>query len=570
MRVRHSHVLRLTGLLLTTLLWVVHPTDGQAQQVSLDEEFFQLETLRTSGEVPWEPAGFGPDAEYDGIDRAPRRPGPITVPALSFDLDAIVNLPFELERLDDPNLLHFLEFYSTEGRSRMTSWLSGGGRFREHIEPILAAEGAPLELLWVVAVESGFDPFAESNASAVGLWQFRPRTGRSFGLRIDGTLDERRCPTRATQAAARYYNELHEMFGSWMLAFAGYNAGHGHVRGELRDANATDFWEMDESGTLYANARRYAMRILTIAIFDQNRAAFGFEELIDPEPWRFDTVDVPGNIRLSLLGEALGMSAEELRQYNPELAGLRTPSDTDLWPLRIPEGARDQFVASYDRLSSRYGEGHELIVLRFGETVEDIGERFDIPGRVLRSINGIAYGAASPYLTEVMVPFRGRDEVDPADPPEFVLVPEPRFDFVDRRQIFYETRRGDDLATISHHFDVPVEHLAAWNDLDVRGALVSGLTLQVFVDPERDLSDTIHWAVDQAIAVHLNSPEHAALMEVQEEESESRQRAYTVRSGDTVMAIAARFGVRSRDIVRWNNLSDSAMIIVGQELVVRR
>lgn len=569
MLVRLPQTLRSSSVLLIVWAGLCFSPESSAQP-TVDDEFFQLEALRTSGEQPWEPTGFGPDAEYDDVERDWSRTTPAPLPALSFDLDAVVNLPFELQRLDDPNLLYFLEFYSTEGRSRMTSWLSAGGRFREHIEPILAAEGAPRELMWVVAVESGFDPFAESNASAVGLWQFRPRTGRSFGLRIDGTLDERRCPTRSTEAAARYYSELHEMFGSWMLAFAGYNAGHGHVRGELRDANATDFWEMDESQTLYANARRYAMRILTIAIFDQNRAAFGFDTLIDSDPWRFDTVDVPGNVRLSLLGEALGMSADELREFNPELSGLRTPNDADLWPLRIPEGSREEFVSSYDRLRSRYGEEHELIRLRFGETVEDLGERFDIPGRVLRSINGIDYGAASPYLTEIMVPVRGRDEVEPGAPPEFVLVPEPRFEFENRRQIFYESRIGDDLGTIAVHFDVPVEHLAAWNDLDDRGVLVSGLTVQVFVDPNRDLSDTIFWDASDVRAVHLNSPEHVALLQVQEEEAETRRRSYTVRSGDTVMAIAARFGVRTRDIVRWNDLGDSAMIIVGQELVVGR
>lgn len=570
MRDRSTHLCQVICAAALALLSLSLPSGAAAQEVSIDEEFFQLEGMRTSSESTWEPAGWGPDAEYDGVERASVETERAAPAALSFDLDAVVNLPFGLERVDDPNLLYFLEFYSTEGRSRMTSWLSAGGRYRAHIEPILAAENAPRELLWVVAVESGFDPFAESNASAVGLWQFRPRTGRSFGLRIDGVLDERRCPTRSTEAAARYYNELHEMFGSWMIAFAGYNAGHGHVRGELRDANATDFWEMDESETLYANARRYAMRILTIAIVDQNRAAFGFETLVDAEAWQFDTVDVRGNIRLSLLGEALNMSADDLREYNPELAGLRTPNDADVWPLRIPAGTRDQFVSSYDRLSSRYGEEHELIRLRFGETVEDLGNRFDIPGRVLRSINGIEYGVASPYLSEIMVPVRGRDEVDAGEPPAYVLVPEPRFVFEDRRQIFYETRRGDDLGTIALHFDVPAEHLAAWNDLDARGTLISGLTLQVFVDPSQDLSDTVYWDAAEVNAVHINSSEHTALLVVEEEEAETRRRNYTVRSGDTVMGIAARFGVRARDVIRWNNLGDSAMIIVGQELVVGR
>lgn len=544
---------------------------GSAQSHDVDTSFYQLEALRTGGDEEWAPVGFGPDGEYDDMEGPLAATDSAPPASLSFDADAITNLPFGLQRIDDPNLLYFLEFYATEGRSRMVNWLTAGGRYRSMIEPILEAEGVPLELLWVVAVESDFDPFAESSASAVGLWQFRPRTAQSYGLTIERDLDERRCPERSTVAAARYYRDLQEMFGSWMLAFAGYNAGHGHVRGEVRDANATDFWEMDESETLYSNARRYAMRILTIAIVDRNRAAFGLDELVDPAPWAFDAVEVPGNVRLSLLGEAVEMSADELREYNPELVGLRTPSDRDSWRLRIPPGTRDAFVASYDRLSTRYGEEHELIRLRFGETVEDVAEQFGLPARVVRSINGIDYGAPSPYLTEVMVPTRGRRPLDsPLTPPDHVLVPEPRFEFADRRAIFYEARAGDDLGRISAHFDVPIEHLAAWNDLDAAAALVGGLTLQLFVDPDRDLADTLFWDAAEVVAIHVNTPEHDALLAEIEAEAESRRRTYTVRSGDTVMEIAARFGVRTRDIMRWNDLGESAMIIVGQTLVVGR
>lgn len=542
-----------------------------AAQLGDGDAVLQLEALRTQTVPAWAPDGFGPDGEYDELLSGTERTEPSIPSALSFDADAITRLPFDLERIDDPNLLYFLEFYATEGRSRMVHWLTAGGRYRGLIEPILEAEGVPTELLWVVAVESDFDVFAESSASAVGMWQFRPRTARSYGLTIERDLDERQCPERSTEAAARYYRDLYDMFGSWMLAFAGYNAGHGHVRGEVRDANATDFWEMDESETLYSNARRYAMRILTIAIVDQNRAAFGLDELVDPEPWTFDVVEVPGNVRLSLLGEAVEMSADEIRALNPELTGLRTPSDRESWRLRIPAGSEESFVGSYDRLSARYGEEHEVIRLRFGETVEDVAERYGLPGRVLRSINGIEYGAASPYLSEVMVPTRRRDPLEtPPPPPAHVLVPEPRFEFADRRAIFYETRAGDDLGRISAHFHVPIEHVAAWNDLEPTAALVSGLTLQLFVDPALDLSETIFWDASEVTAVHMNSPAHEALVAALEAEAESRRRTYTVRSGDTVMEIAARFGVRSRDIVRWNDLGESAMIIVGQTLVVGR
>ncbi|HET7924396.1 MAG TPA: peptidoglycan DD-metalloendopeptidase family protein [Rhodanobacteraceae bacterium] len=44
---------------------------------------------------------------------------------------------------------------------------------------------------------------------------------------------------------------------------------------------------------------------------------------------------------------------------------------------------------------------------------------------------------------------------------------------------------------------------------------------------------------------------------------------YTVRSGDTLTAIAFRYGLDARDVARWNNLRNPDRIEVGQRLVLR-
>lgn len=535
--------------------------------------------------APGAPFGWGPEAEYDlppadldgeatfeslhgGAEPAdsPERPA-----SLSFDPEALTDLPFGITTVDDPALLHFLEFYATEGRRRMSNWLARSGRYREHLAPLIEESGMPSELFWVIAIESGFDPTAVSDAGAEGLWQFMSDTGRSYGLRIDRTVDERRDPFASTRAAMEYFERLHERFGSWPLALAAYNAGHGHVRSQLREGNLTDFWELESYGAVYTNARRYALRAITVAIIDRNRDAMGYEEVMPDPLWTFDEVEVPGGVRLSLLGEAIDRSAEELAVENPSLVGLRTPGDVDTWTLRLPAGTHDTFVSNYDRLSRRYGEEHTEVVLRFGETVEALAEQYDIPPRVLRSINGLAYDAPSPYGTVIMVPARAeREEPEAPETLPIVLVPQTRFAFADRERVFYQTQPGDTVERIATHFGVDVHHLAAWNDLDASGGLVSELTLQVFVDPTRDWSDTLLLREDQVQALALNSPEWVAWQEAEEAASARRRRYYTVRRGDTVMEIAARFGVRSRDIIRWNELGDEAMIVIGQRLVVGR
>ena len=46
----------------------------------------------------------------------------------------------------------------------------------------------------------------------------------------------------------------------------------------------------------------------------------------------------------------------------------------------------------------------------------------------------------------------------------------------------------------------------------------------------------------------------------------SRYIVYTVVKGDTLGRIASAYGVTVRDLVRWNNIADPNLILIGQKL----
>ena len=58
-----------------------------------------------------------------------------------------------------------------------------------------------------------------------------------------------------------------------------------------------------------------------------------------------------------------------------------------------------------------------------------------------------------------------------------------------------------------------------------------------------------------------------AVSEVEQEDEEFRD-TYEVVRGDTLIAIADRFGVDLNDLVRENNIADPTMIYVGQILLI--
>jgi murein DD-endopeptidase MepM/ murein hydrolase activator NlpD len=92
------------------------------------------------------------------------------------------------------------------------------------IEAAAVAEDVPPQildsLLWA---ESQYDPNALSPAGAQGIAQFMPDTARGYGI-------DPADPAQAIPAAATYLGDAYRQYGSWELALASYNAGHGAVQ----------------------------------------------------------------------------------------------------------------------------------------------------------------------------------------------------------------------------------------------------------------------------------------------------------------------------------------------------
>lgn len=128
------------------------------------------------------------------------------------------------------------------------------------IHTALQAAGLPTALEAVVFVESGYDtqaitsmaadaPYLE-HPKAAGLWQFIPQTATTYGLRVDGEVDERLDVTRETEAAVALLSDLHDEFGDWGLALAAYNQGPAHVRRAIANEGTRDVPSLVERGAL--------------------------------------------------------------------------------------------------------------------------------------------------------------------------------------------------------------------------------------------------------------------------------------------------------------------------------
>ena len=138
----------------------------------------------------------------------------------------------------------------------------------------------------IARTESGFDQHDRSSANAVGLMQVTPEAGRDTAKRFGVAYDWDRLvsdPVYNTQmGAAEVAALLKEYRGSYIMTFAGYNAGRGRVQqwvaqhGDPRDpgVDAVDWVERIP----FAETRNYVQRVMENlqayrARFDANTAA---------------------------------------------------------------------------------------------------------------------------------------------------------------------------------------------------------------------------------------------------------------------------------------------------------
>ncbi len=230
----------------------------------------------------------------------------------------------------------YLVYFSTERKDTIRRYLSRSTRYLPMIKDTFQEYGLPDDLAYLAMIESGFVNKAASHAGAVGMWQFIRGTGVRYGLAIDGYVDERRDPEKATRAAARYLLDLYKQFGSWYLAAASYNCGEGRVQRELNQSSHKNFWELSANMCLPSETKNYVPQMIAATIIAKNPEKFGFRSVPYLPAMSCEHVEVKEPVSLRAVSYAVNVPLDDVQALNPELLRGVTPPDASKYALKIP------------------------------------------------------------------------------------------------------------------------------------------------------------------------------------------------------------------------------------------
>ena len=217
------------------------------------------------------------------------------------------------------------------------------------IEDELLKEGLPIELRALPIIESALSTTTTSPMGAVGLWQFMPATGKSYGLEINSFVDERRDPVQATRAACRYLKDLYSIYHDWTLAIAAYNCGPGNVNKALaRAGGGTTFWDIYEY--LPRETRGYVPAFVGASYAYAYHQQHGIQSENPPMPLATDTIRVTRLLHLGQVASTLDIPIETLRTLNPQYKMDIIPATIKSYTLVLPQHYLCQYIASEEEI----------------------------------------------------------------------------------------------------------------------------------------------------------------------------------------------------------------------------
>lgn len=218
-----------------------------------------------------------------------------------------------------------------------TSVLRKKDRYFHVIEPILKEYNVPEDFKYLCLAESGLNENAVSPARASGLWQFLTSAAKEYGLEVNDTVDERYHLEKSTRAACEYLSSAYELFGSWTLAAAAYNAGRSGVLKRLELQGVSDYWDL----FLPEETMRYVPRILSFKILLDNPEKYGFVVSGSDcyKPFKnYIMVDVDDeDIVWSEIALRHGTTYRQLRVLNPWIRGYEHENPSrKIYKLKMP------------------------------------------------------------------------------------------------------------------------------------------------------------------------------------------------------------------------------------------
>lgn len=397
------------------------------------------------------------EAEPETQSPAPIREAMIITPEPpAADVWERIRNGYGMKELKDPLIKRHEKWYASHP-DYVLRMSERARRYLFYIVEEVERRGMPMEIALLPVIESAFNPGANSVASASGIWQFIPSTGKHFGMEQNWWHDGRRDIIGATNGALDYLQKLHDQFGDWELALAAYNWGENAVAraqaNNRKRKKPTDYSHLK----MPRETRNYVPKLLAVKNIVNDPGAYGLLLSEIPDEPYFEAVAANQHMDVKIAAELADISMEEFMALNPghnRPVILQDTTEVLLLPVDKVETFRNNLAKTNQRLVS--WQPYES---KKGESFQAIADHFGLPLSELRSANGLSKYAQESNGQTLLVPIK--DEESAVQFAAFNMHPNAVAEMYGA--VRYTVRRGDTISTIARKFHVSQAQLREAN-----------------------------------------------------------------------------------------------------------
>jgi membrane-bound lytic murein transglycosylase D len=389
------------------------------------------------------------------------------------DLWERIRSGFILADLDTPEVKQAEEWYASRP-DYMARMIERSRRYLYYIVTEVEKRGMPLEAALLPMIESAYNPMAYSSGRASGIWQFIPSTGKSYGMKQNWWMDERRDVVAATGGALDYLQKLYAEFDDWYLALAAYNWGEGSVRRAIaanqKRGLPTDYLSLP----MPAETRNYVPKLQAVKNIVRDPEAYNLELAHIPEAPYFTVVRTTRKMDVKIAAELAEMPLDEFLSLNPQ-HNRPVIAGADETTILLPYDKAELF-ASKLALSHQPMVTWQAYKTKPNETLPQLAARFGLSLETLRTVNGIGARANVPVGHALLVPTQAPSDATVASLQNAVFTTVPS-----GRALYHQVRKGETLASIASHYAVTAQDLKEWNS-GINPKIIAGQRLRVISD----------------------------------------------------------------------------------------
>ncbi len=427
-----------------------------------------------------------------------------------------------------------IKMFTSKRRGDIQNWIKTKSKYERLFRKILRENGVPEEFIYLSMLESEMKTDALSRVGAMGQWQFMDYTAKSFGLKYDYWVDERRDPVKATEAAAKYMLYLYDIFNDWYLVMAAYNAGEGRIGRSVRYEQTRDYWQMK---TLPRATRKYVPHIMAVAAISIEPEKYGFTDYQPQAIWGdVDTLTLDQSYELEKIARVCGIKFDELREINPELRKLNTPAYP--YTIRLPKGKRS--ILEREILVMEAAPTHVIYKVKSGDTLSEIAMKYGVTVQDIVNANKLTSSSRINIGQKLVLPQGGTSRLTSgsihASTTSSSTSGKPDLS-ASHRKIIYTVKPGDTLGDIAEVYDTRASRIRVWN----------GLNYGEFIHPNQKLTIWVPKG---------NSYQTVA-------------QYYTVKSGDSFEKIAGKYGLSTNELKKLNPSMNYSKIYPGDKIRIQ-